>query len=56
MDRRLDHTTGIGETARQCQEAARPADALRLDLGQVVAALGAEAGTTWFYNVIVSNI
>lgn len=50
MDRRIDYTQVVWEITKQLQEAASLEDALRYSLGQVVAAVGAEAGTIWFYN------
>lgn len=50
MDKRIDNTQVIWEITKQLQEAASLEDALRFSLGQVVAAVGAEAGTIWFYN------
>lgn len=50
MDKRVDYTQVIWEITKQLQEAESLEDALRFSLGQVVMAVGAEAGTIWFYN------
>ena len=50
MEKRIDYTQVIWEITRQLQEAESLEDALRSALNQVVTAVGAEAGTIWFYN------
>lgn len=50
MEKRIDYTQVIWEITRQLQESESLEDALRSALKQVVAAVGAEAGTIWFYN------
>lgn len=50
MEKRIDYTQVIWEITRQLQEAESLEDALRSALKQVVTAVGAEAGTIWFYN------
>ena len=50
MDKRIDYTQVIWEITRQLQEAESLEEALRFALKQVVTAVGAEAGTIWFYN------
>ena len=50
MDKRIDYTQVIWEITRQLQESESLEDALRSALKQVVTAVGAEAGTIWFYN------
>lgn len=50
MNKRIDYTQVIWEITKQLQEAESLEDALRSSLGQVVSAVGAEAGTIWFYN------
>ncbi len=47
---RLNYTQVVWEITRLLQEAESLEDALRESLGQVVRAVGAEAGTIWFYN------
>lgn len=50
MDKRIDYTQVLWEITRQLQESESLEDALRSALKQVVTAVGAEAGTIWFYN------
>lgn len=50
MNKRVDYTQVIWEITKRLQEAESLEDALRLSLGQVAEAVGAEAGTIWFYN------
>lgn len=50
MDKRIDYTQVIWEITKELQEAESLEDALRSALEQVVTAVGAEAGTIWFYN------
>ena len=50
MEKRIDYTQVIWEITKQLQEAESLEDALRSALKQVVNAVGAEAGTIWFYN------
>ncbi len=50
MDKRVDYTQVIWEITRQLQEAQSLETALRSGLSEVVRAVGAEAGTIWFYN------
>lgn len=50
MEKRIDYTQVIWEITRQLQESESLEDALRFSLKQVVTAVGAEAGTIWFYN------
>ena len=50
MDKKIDYTQVIWEITRQLQEAESLEEALRFALKQVVTAVGAEAGTIWFYN------
>ena len=50
MDKRINYTQVIWEITRQLQESESLEDALRSALKQVVTAVGAEAGTIWFYN------
>lgn len=50
MEKRIDYTQVIWEITKQLQEAESLEDALRSALNQVVTAVGAEAGTIWFYN------
>ena len=50
MEKRIDYTQVIWEITKQLQEAESLEDALRSALKQVVTAVGAEAGTIWFYN------
>ncbi len=50
MDKRIDYTQVVWEITRQLQEAESLETALRSGLSEVVRAVGAEAGTIWFYN------
>lgn len=50
MDKRMNYTQVIWEITKELQEAETLENALRSSLGQVVTAVGAEAGTIWFYN------
>lgn len=50
MEKRIEYTQVIWEITKQLQEAESLEDALRSALNQVVSAVGAEAGTIWFYN------
>ena len=50
MEKRIDYTQVIWEITRQLQESESLEDALRSSLKQVVTAVGAEAGTIWFFN------
>ena len=50
MEKRIDYTQVIWEITRQLQESESLEDALRFSLKQVVTAVGAEAGTIWFFN------
>ena len=50
MEKRIDFTQVIWEITKLLQEAESLEDALRSALKQVVTAVGAEAGTIWFYN------
>lgn len=50
MDKRIDYTQVIWEITKELQEAESLEDALRSALNRVVTAVGAEAGTIWFYN------
>lgn len=47
---RINYTQVVWEITRLLQEAESLEDALRTSLGDVVKAVGAEAGTIWFYN------
>ena len=47
---RINYTQVVWEITRLLQEAESLEDALRTSLSQVVKAVGAEAGTIWFYN------
>ncbi len=47
---RLNYTQVVWEITKLLQEAESLEDALRTSLSEVVKAVGAEAGTTWFYN------
>ena len=47
---RISYTQVVWEITRLLQEAESLEDALRTSLGEVVKAVGAEAGTIWFYN------
>ena len=48
--RRIEYTQVIWEITKQLREAESLADALRSSLEEVVRAIGAEAGSIWFYN------
>ena len=48
--KRISYTQVVWEITRLLQEAESLEDALRTSLGEVVKAVGAEAGTIWFYN------
>lgn len=50
MSREMNYTQVIWEITKQLQEAEALEDALRFSLEQVTAAVGAQAGTIWFYN------
>ena len=50
MNQRVNYTQIIWEITRQLQESESLEKALRISLGTVVRAVGAEAGTIWFYN------
>lgn len=50
MDKRIEYTQTIWEITKLLQEAESLEEALRTSLGKVVATVGAEAGTIWFYN------
>jgi hypothetical protein len=50
MNQRVNYTQVVWEITRQLQEAESLEKALRISLGTVVRAVGAEAGTIWFYN------
>ena len=50
MNQRVNYTQVIWEVTRQLQESESLEKALRVSLGTVVRAVGAEAGTIWFYN------
>lgn len=47
---RINYTQVVWEITRLLQEAESLEEALRTSLGEVVKAVGAEAGTIWFYN------
>lgn len=47
---RINYTQVVWEITRLLQDAESLEDALRASLSQVVKAVGAEAGTIWFYN------
>lgn len=47
---RLNYTQVVWEITKLLQEAESLEDALRTSLSEVVKAVGAEAGTIWFYN------
>ena len=49
--KRIDYTQVVWEITRMLQEADSLEDALRASLGEVVKAVGAEAGTVWAYNI-----
>lgn len=48
---RISYTQVVWEITRMLQEAESLEDALRASLGEVVKAVGAEAGTVWAYNI-----
>ena len=48
---RINYTQVVWEITRLLQEAESLEDALRTSLGEVVKAVGAEAGTIWSYNI-----
>ncbi len=50
MSNRIGYTQVVWEITRLLQEAESLEDALRTSLSEVVKAVGAEAGTIWFYN------
>ena len=50
MNQRVNYTQVVWEITRQLQESESMEKALRISLGTVVRAVGAEAGTIWFYN------
>ncbi|MGN0316710.1 MAG: ATP-binding cassette domain-containing protein [Lachnospira sp.] len=50
QDKKIGYTQVVWEITRLLQEAESLEDALRTSLGEVVKAVGAEAGTIWFYN------
>ena len=50
MNQRVNYTQVIWEITRQLQESESLEKALRVSLNSVVRAVGAEAGTIWFYN------
>ena len=50
MNQRVNYTQVVWEITRQLQESESLEKALRISLGTVVRAVGAEAGTIWFYN------
>lgn len=50
MNSKVNYTQLVWEITRLLQEAESLEDALRVSLGMVVRAVGAEAGTIWFYN------
>ena len=50
MNQRVNYTQVVWEITRQLQESESLEKALRVSLGTVVRAVGAEAGTSWFYN------
>lgn len=50
MNQRVNYTQVVWEITRQLQESESLEEALRVSLGSVVRAVGAEAGTIWFYN------
>ncbi len=47
---KINYTQVVWEITRLLQEAVSLEEALRISLGMVVKAVGAEAGTIWFYN------
>lgn len=50
MNKKIGYTQVVWEITRMLQEAESLEDALRASLNEVVKAVGAEAGTIWFYN------
>ena len=50
MNQRVNYTQVVWEITRQLQESESLEKALRISLGTVVRAVGAKAGTIWFYN------
>ncbi len=50
MNNKVNYTQVVWEITRLLQEAESLEEALRVSLGMVVKAVGAEAGTIWFYN------
>ena len=50
MNKRVNYTQVVWEITRELQESDSLEQALRVSLGTVVRAVGAEAGTIWFYN------
>ena len=50
MNNRVNYTQVVWEITRELQESDSLEQALRVSLGTVVRAVGAEAGTIWFYN------
>ena len=50
MNKKVSDTQVVWEITRLLQEADSLEEALRISLGEVVKAVGAEAGTIWFYN------
>lgn len=50
MNKKIGYTQVVWEITRLLQKAESLEDALRASLEEVVKAVGAEAGTIWFYN------
>ena len=50
MNKRVNYTQVVWEITRELQESDSLEKALQVSLGTVVRAVGAEAGTIWFYN------
>ena len=50
MNKRVNYAQVVWEITRELQESDSLEKALRVSLGTVVRAVGAEAGTIWFYN------
>ena len=50
MKSRVNYAQVVWEITKLLQEAESLEEALRVSLGEVVRAVGAEAGTIWFYN------
>lgn len=48
---KIEYTQVVWEITTLLQKAESLEEALRTSLGEVVKAVGAEAGTIWFYNV-----